>query len=344
MAHRFPGGTFGCFPEGVPQPSLVTCGLSFDASVGSVHPVGMDEALSLNPLHTLLPLEHPFTPAMARTVGVSRPALDRMLREGAVRRVLRGVYAAEAAPDSTQLRAAAVALVTGREAVAVDRTAAWVHGVDVTCLPDGDPRPVETLAPGRSTRGALGSSRQLTGRDVERIGGLRLTTPLRTSLDLGRLLPPDLALGAMDRLLATESFSHAELLAEVSRLAGHRGVGQLRTLTVQVDARSATLAESALRLRWHQARLPTAVPGMPVCAANRLVRLSLGVGRRQFGAVLLGQTSAADLVALQGAGWRVVVLSEERVLRTDPAVLIHHLEREFHQHLLAQTEAEADAG
>jgi hypothetical protein len=301
----------------------------------------MDETLPLNPLHTLLPLEFPFTPAMARAVGVDRRSLERMLREGTVRRVLRGAYAA-AASDSSAMRAAAVALVTGREAIAVDRTAAWVHGVDVTTLAVGEPRPVEVLSPGRSAGGgALGSRRDLAGHDVQRIGSLRLTTPLRTSLDLGRLLPPDLALGAMDRLLAGGTFTHVELLAEVSRVAGHRGVGQLRTLAVQVDARSSGLAESALRLRWHQGRLPTAVPGMPVCAAGRLVRLSLGVERRQFGVVLSGQVQSADLVALQGAGWRVVVLSEERVLCSDPAIWVHHLEREFHQHLLAQTAADA---
>ena len=72
------------------------------------------------------------------------------------------------------------------------------------------------------------------------------------------------------------------------------------------------------------------------------MRLSLGVEHRQFGAVLAHQVSAADLVALEGAGWRVVVLAEERVLQSDPTILGHHLEREFHQHLLAQ--AEADAG
>ena len=119
-------------------------------------------------------------------------------------------------------------------------------------------------------------------------------------------------------------------------MAGHRGVGQLRVLAAQVDARSSGLAESALRLHWHRAQLPTAVPGMPVCAAGRLVRLSLGVERRQFGAVLADQVSADDLVALEGAGWRVVVLSAERVLRTPAEAWMRHLEREFHQQLLAQ--------
>ncbi len=301
----------------------------------------MDDTLPLHPLHTLLPLDRPFTPAMARAVGVERRSLERMLDEGTVRRLLRGVYAASTQPDSIGLRAAAVALATVRESIAVDRTAAWVYGVDVTGLGPSEPRPLEVLSPGRHGRSALGSGRQLSGHDVRWIDALRLTTALRTALDLGRLLPPELALGAMDRLLAAGSFTHVELLAELPRLAAHRGVGQLRMLAVQVDARSSCLAESALRLRWHQARLPTAVPGMPVCAGGRLVRLSLGVERRQFGAVLAGQVSADDLVALQGAGWRVVVLHEERVLSGDPAVWMHHLEREFHQHLLAQAEAEA---
>jgi hypothetical protein len=79
------------------------------------------------------------------------------------------------------------------------------------------------------------------------------------------------------------------------------------------------------------------VPGILVCAGGRLVRLSLGVERRQFGAVLAGDVSAEDLVVLQGAGWRVVVLSKERVLHADPDLWMHHLECEFHQQLLAQT-------
>ena len=296
----------------------------------------MDLSLPLDPLQALLPLDRPFTWAMARAAGVERASLERMLREGAVRRLLRGAFVAAGAPDTVEVRAEAVALAIGREAVAVDRTAAWVHGVDLVDTGSVAVRPVEAVSPGRTARGALGSGRQLSGHDVERIGGLRLTTPLRTALDLGRLLPADLALGAMDRLLAQGSFTQVQLLAELPRLAGHRGVGQLRVLAAQVDARSAGLAESVLRLRWHEARLPTAVPGMSVCVAGRMVRLSLGVERRQFGAVLAGQVPAADLVALEAAGWRVVVLAEERVLRAEPDTWVHHLEREFHQQLLAQ--------
>ena len=296
----------------------------------------MDQTLPLSTLQSRLPLDRPFTRATARAAGVERPALERMLREGTVRRMVRGAYVAATTPDTTQVRAAAVALVVRREAIAVDRTAAWVHGVDVAPTAAGEVHPVEVVSPGRTPRDGLASGRQLSGHDVEHIAGLRLTTPLRTALDLGRLLPPGLALGAMDGLLGTGRFTHVQLLAEVPRMAGHRGVGQLRVLAAQVDARSTGLAESALRLHWHRAQLPTAVPGMQVCASGRLVRLGLGVERRQFGAVLADQVSADDLVALEGAGWRVVVLSAERVLRTSADVWMRHLEREFHQQLLAQ--------
>jgi len=296
----------------------------------------MDQTLPLSRLESRLPLDRPFTRAMARAAGVERSALERMLREGSVRRMVRGAYIAVTAPDSPELRAEAVALVVRREAIAVDRTAAWVHGVDLTRAAPEEVHPVEVVLPGRTARAGVGSGRQLSGHDVEHMSGLRLTTPLRTALDLGRLLPAAEAIGAMDGLLGTGRFTHVQLLAEVPRMAGHRGVGQLRVLAAQVDARSSGLAESALRLHWHRAQLPTAVPGMQVCASGRLVRLTLGVERRQFGAALADQLSADDVVALEGAGWRVVVLSAERVLRTSADVWMRHLEREFHQQLLAQ--------
>ena len=295
----------------------------------------MDETLDLRPLASRLPLEQPFTPGLARAAGLDRSALDRLHRAGLVNRVLRGVYAAAAAPDTVGFRAAAVALVVRRDVVVVDRTAAWIHGVDVRLRASiGDPVPLDRVS--RSRRDSVGR-RQLTGRDVVLVEGVHVTTPLRTTLDLGRLLPAGRALGAMDALLGVGSFSHTQLLAELPRMAGCSGVGQLRLLAPQVDARAAGFAESVLRLHWNEARLPTPVPGMPVAAGGRLVRLALGVDRRQFGAVLLGRVSADDLVALEGAGWRVVVLPEERVLAGDPVSWTKHLEREFHQQLLAQT-------
>ena len=297
------------------------------------------DTLNLHPLHSLLPLDEPFTPAMARAVGVGRGAMDRMVREGLVRRLLRGAYVAATAPDSVVLRATAAGLATNGRGIVVDRLAAWVHGV-----PLPGPLPVDVLVPGRSTSSSLGGRRRLLGRDVVTISGVRVTTPLRTALDLGRLLPAGQALGAMDALLRGGTFTHAGLLGELARFAQHRGIGQLRSLAAQVDARSTGPAESLLRLHWHAANLPTPVPGMPVAAGSRLVRISLGVSLRQFGVVLSHQVTAADLVALEGAGWWIVVLAEDRVLSADPCLWVRHLEREFHQALLAQVKDEEEVG
>ncbi len=68
----------------------------------------MDQTLPLSTLESRLPLDRPFTRAMARASGVERPALERMLREGTVRRLLRGAYVAASAPETTELRATAV--------------------------------------------------------------------------------------------------------------------------------------------------------------------------------------------------------------------------------------------
>ena len=301
----------------------------------------MDDALDLDPLHALLPLDQPFDRRTAGAAGIERAGLERLIRAGAVRRVLRGVYAPSVAPDTRAFRAAAVRLVVGEQAVVLDRTAAWVHGVGREAL-TSEPAGVVPLDLLARTTSRRGGSHRLAAHDLERVDGLRVTTPLRTALDLGRLLPPERALACLDALLRGGSFTHAALLAEVSRMTGCPGVGQLRALAVQADARASGTAESVLRLHWHAARLPTPVPGMPVAAGGRLVRLALALERRQFAAVVSGQllsgeVTPEDLLALETAGWRVVVLDEQRLLHTDPATWRRHLEREFHQQLLAQT-------
>jgi hypothetical protein len=299
-------------------------------------------ALPVDPGDSVLPTDEPFTTAMAATAGVDRAMLDRLRRSGRVRRLLRGVYVDSTVLDSTQLRARAMSHLVDRRRVAVDRSAAWVHGLTLPSLGTAPGRrapagvPVETLLATRPVHGSRGASRALLQRDVESIEGLRVTTPLRTAVDLGRTLPAGLGLATLDWFLAQGRFTHHQLLGELSRMTGHRGVGQLRELAAQADGRSACVAESVLRLAWHRARLPTATPGLVVAAGSRAVRLALGVERRQFGAVLTGAVTAADLVALEARGWRVVPLSEARVLATDPEPLRIHLEREFHQHLLDQ--------
>ena len=84
----------------------------------------------------------PFTRADARDVGLSPAQIAELVRCRTIRRVLRNVYVACDVPDTVEVRAAAAALAVVPGAVFVDRTAAWLHGVDVF-----DYRELEVLPP-----------------------------------------------------------------------------------------------------------------------------------------------------------------------------------------------------
>lgn len=292
-------------------------------------------ALPLAPISPRLPLGEPFTPVMAARAGIGRSVLDRLHRDGRLRRLLRGVYLDAAAPVSVDVRARALALVVGPHQVVVGRTAAWLHGVEVLRHDPHAPVPVEIR--GRRSSGHGGRPLSYADRDLTTIGDVRCTTPLRTALDLGRELSPEGALAALDALLGLGAFPHTALMAELPRFGRHRGVGQLRELAALADARAADATESVLRLRWLDGRLPTPTPGLRVPRpGGGAVRLALGLAVHQFGAALAGRSEEMDLVALSGQGWRVVTLAPARVMSGDPAFLVGHLEREFHLHLLRQ--------
>jgi hypothetical protein len=175
-----------------------------------------------------------------------------------VRPVLRGVYAAAQAPNNLALRAAALALVLPESAVVVDRTAAWLHDVDI--LPRSaryrvPPLDVAHLSDTRMRRPEVtGQRRGLLPTDVTELEGIRVTTALRTTLDLGRTLWRFDALAAIDGFLR-RGVPHDLLSAEMARFKGYRGVRQLRSLVPLGDGRAESPGESALRLHWYDAGL-----------------------------------------------------------------------------------------
>ena len=292
-------------------------------------------ALPLEPISPRLPIGEPFTPAMAAHAGIGRAVLDRLHHEGRVRRLLRGVYLDATVRSSVAVRAKALALVVGDRQVVVGQTAAWLHGVELVRPAPEAPVPIELHGRGRTHR-VGGRPVRYADHDLQTDEGVRCTTPLRTALDLGRWLAPDRALAALDGLLRLRAFPHTALMAELPRVGGTPGVVQLRELAALADGRADGPAESVLRLRWLDGRLPTPAPGLVVPSPAGRVRLSLGLEVHRFGAALAGTLSDAELRGLSALGWRVVVLGPERVVRSDAVFLVGHLEREFHLHLLQQ--------
>lgn len=206
-----------------------------------------------------LPPDRPFTSAQARMWGVSRRTFETMVRSGLIRRVLREVYAVAQAPNDTMMRAAALDLVIPPAAVVTDRTAAWLYGVDI--LPRSAVRVAPPLNVVHTTDTRMrrpecdGRRRGLLPTDITTVHGIRVTTELRTALDLGRLLWRFDALAAIDGFLRI-GVPQDLLISEIARFKGYRGVRQLRALAPLGDARSESVGESGLRLHWHDAGLP----------------------------------------------------------------------------------------
>jgi len=210
--------------------------------------LGLDFALPL-------PRTEPFTAQMALRAGVSRPRLRSLVDAGVLRRALRGVYIDAAVPDSLELRAACLRLVVPEDAVVVDRHAGWLLGAEMILAPGEhvESRPVSMFRPlGRGRiRQPLshGGERLLTDEDVIESAGLRVTTPLRTACDLGRVRWADEAIAGVDAMLRLGAFSKAELVESVERFTGYRWVTTLRAVAALADGRSESPGESVLRLR-----------------------------------------------------------------------------------------------
>lgn len=283
-----------------------------------------------------LPLDQPFTADAAAGFGVSRSQLRRLVQRRLVRRVVRGVYAAAQAPDDLAFRASALALVLPPDAVATDRTAAWLHGVDL--LPRSSALvapPIEFFRPpgNRARRPGVDSGeRTLLPRDVVAVGGVHATSPTRTALDLARLVWRFDALAALDQFLHA-GVSRTELIAELHRFRGYRGVVQARALVPLADPRAESVAESALRLHWYDAGLPR--PELQVWihdeAGVAVYRLDLALPEVRFAAEYDGAEFHSSAVARERdlrrrtwldhtAGWVIEVFANDDVYRpySDP--------------------------
>jgi hypothetical protein len=206
----------------------------------------------------------PFTTAEAQRLGVSRKRLAEAESDGLLRRVFRGVYAPADLPDSLDLRATCAALVVARGSVVRDRTAAWIHGVDVLTYAEHEILPaVEACVPrfkAPSARlGVDGGTRDLAPEDVMTIRGVLVTTPLRTALDLGCHLRRRDALAALDQFMGLHGLTHEEMRRAAVRFFRRRGVVQLRQLIPLADPRAESPRESWTRLEILDAGLPTPV-------------------------------------------------------------------------------------
>jgi hypothetical protein len=246
---------------------------------------------------------------------------------------VRGVYHSPALAEDLDLRIAALRLVVPDDCVVTDRTAGWLWGANMILAPNDHlevPRVSVFAPPGRRLRSDLVASgeRRLAPTDIADVGGLKVTTPLRTACDLGRMLHTDQALAAMDSLARLGTFSIPELTLAPIRYAGYRGVVQLRALVPLVDPGAESPAESILRLRWIETGLPRPRCQVPVASPSGATwRLDMGIEEARFAAEYDGEEfHGADQAEYDEArrrwlrrseGWRIVVVRKRNLFGRD---------------------------
>ena len=190
-----------------------------------------------------------FTMADARELDISRRRVRDAVANGQLRRVLHNVYVPSHLPDTVELRVAAAGRVLSADSVITDRTAAWIHGVQLLVHTEHEILPpVEACAlrwKARARRdGVDGRTRDLQPRDVMTIAGVHVTTPLRTALDLGCHLHRRDAFAALCLFMQLHGLAHETLEREAVRHRGRRGVVQLRQLIPLAEPRVESVREA----------------------------------------------------------------------------------------------------
>ena len=264
--------------------------------------------------------DFPFTRATAESLGISRHRLEEALRNREVRSVLRGVYVRNDVPETQALRVSAAALVMLPHHVLCDRTAAWVHGIDVFRYAELEtvPRLESCVLRGHDPTDRAechGRTRDLVPEDWQVIGGIRVTTPLRIAVDLACSLPRREALAALDAFARRHGLTVDQMNRLLWRYRRRRGVVRARELVQLTDPRAESSGESWTRLEIHDHGLPAPQPQLWVVVDGLPVyRLDLAYAKAKVVVEYDGEefhTSPADREAdeerrelLRRRGWR----------------------------------------
>jgi hypothetical protein len=227
------------------------------------------------------------------------------------------VYACGTVELIHENRVRAVQLLFPRS-VACGRSAAVMWDVELAGADDD----VECLLPADAHHGAVRGVRthrsalplvQVFGRR-----GVRVTTAMRTALDLATIRPLDDAVIALDQFLAPGLVLPSEVQAAAAELTG-RNCRHVRMVVALADGLAGSPQETRLRLLLHRSALPAPVAQYSVRADGRfLARVDFAWPEHRLAVEYEGawhgerQQVGRDrqrLNRLTAAGWRVVFVT-----------------------------------
>ena len=253
----------------------------------------MDSHLALLDGSAHIPVDRPFHRTEAVAQGVTDRRLAAWCRDGLLVHPVRGVYHAAQLAAGIDLRLACLRLVVPEDAVVTDRTAGWLYGASMVLAPNDHlvvPRVSLFRPAGYRLRNDLAASgeRSFLDDEVVELGGVRVTSVVRTTCDLGRLRHREAAFCAMEAMARTGAVDLEELRAVAAggRYRGYRWVTNLRDLAPRVEGLTQSPPEGIILLRWEDCPdLPRPRPQVPVPSPDGdFFYVDVGVGGLRYGA------------------------------------------------------------
>lgn len=266
--------------------------------------------------------------------------------------MLRGVYVPASLEETYDVRVACLAKAARPHTVFVDRTAAWLWGVDAYRPAERvGAVPLDAFVIRGHTRvrrpGVHGGQRELSRQDWVGVRGVRVTTPLRTAVDLACGLSRYEALAAVDALIHQHGLVRDDLQRLLPRFRGRRGVVQAREIVSVCDPRSESQGESFTRLALLDDGLPYPAIQLWVLDEHgrRRYRLDHAYEEARVAVEYDGEqhhSSAADRARdarrrtwLSERGWTVVVVTKDDLAQARREVWLGKVRSALRAHLRA---------
>lgn len=168
-------------------------------------------------------------------------------------RIFRDVYVSRDLDITAADRGKAGWLWSRRRGVVAGFSASAVHGSEWV----ESTRPAELIHDNRHRlTGLLVRAGSVEADEIQTIGGVPVTNPARTALDLACWYPTMVAVPAIDALARATGLKSADLAWPLQRYRGRRGIRRARVSLGLVDAGAQSPRESWLRLVLVRAGLP----------------------------------------------------------------------------------------
>jgi very-short-patch-repair endonuclease len=238
----------------------------------------------------------------ALDAGATTDQIAYLLRTGAWSAALPSVYVAADAPAAATRDLWVAWLWAGRQAILSHGSAARIWRLDAVAA-DTDRRPELWVPPARHVR----SPSVVTHRSVDPVpsrvqGGLRVTTPERTLVDLA----PRLSDHRLERAVESARLERLVSLASLRRTVdgigtrGRSGAGRLSRLLAYLDERPAESAlEVAVARLLRHSRLPAAVRQHEIVVGRSRYRLDFAWPDRRVALECDGRRHHSDAAAFR---------------------------------------------